>query len=1040
MDRLQRILRQVNVGLHAQPCAGLDAREDRRAKAAAVVMQYIEGVHRLRTSGETPPMTLYELIMHFPERSGGVSGGFSGRLEKRFDKAEASGSLRPLELLPGPWHDAKTREDKLRLLAADTVAQEAGMQLQLYAAYQLRYGDKGLSSNIAVPCVVMHSRTSEKAKEEPQFTDSFNVIKVVCRVMVSDPEDAERIARIHVRKEPNFGPGLMDSVISTTDNEHWRDQRQHLMEAFLPLSTLAQIMPVSLARAKDCSERLAQQARDGPVDMSDFLLHEAQAQLQLALLGVPEETMDRTNAGIRATFAGSPDAKLGHLSGAMKDIMQHAREATNLGLPTDGCPVRGPLSRALQTGQFHSSTDYGTNLLIILFAGHDTTGHTMTWLLYELARHPDIQRKVQEEVDAFFASLQKDPTYKDGQADSFEGGAFGTPSVPPRFEIFEPSFAMSRIFKRSRTCVKKYEFWPSDLQRAGHTSVSVEEDDELWKVLQKIGKHDIYGIHMARMQKLPCKLIPTSKFRNGQERWWCPIHQGSYGKKKQVAEAKQTGVKCCDQRDALIDFVQSSDVLELTLVKPGEVQGENDYVELGLWIGLAPALDTFNEKTAEHGRKYFYAGIHVHARKEPGGKKVIDKNFPAVRIRDRTGRFSKIPTEGILVTSPAALEYLYYMEHRCPVNAQLGKCLDDQKVTRSSVDLAAVVRCKHCESLHEDIGDFFGENPHKKHLCGTCGRDIFGKANIGNPLQLFERPWRREIVGEKIDPQNKEIHIKTSEHRLMCWPSTPALFWSRDAPEIWGIHVHGFDAEGKRVIDDTYGTVYVDGKKLDRSKLFGDMLDNSFWMAEEAEMAAVAEELEDDLSQLPILDRCITERTLRLWPAVANGTFRQLQFGEDVKGAQGKQVSLPKGTLVTVSNWSRHRNPELWGPDAESFNPWREFTQQELARVGCPMAAANPQSGRFSPFAHNPRSCLGKNFAQMEMRLILSQLLRKFSFSLAPPYDKSDDVQTASTEKLAFRGVNRGGTMGPMDMERGGSVSPGERFLIALKMHVHPRA
>ena len=48
------------------------------------------------------------------------------------------------------------------------------------------------------------------------------------------------------------------------------------------------------------------------------------------------------------------------------------------------------------------------------------------------------------------------------------------------------------------------------------------------------------------------------------------------------------------------------------------------------------------------------------------------------------------------------------------------------------------------------------------------------------------------------------------------------------------------------MIDDTYGTVYVDGKKLDRSELFGAMLDNSFWMVEEAEMAAVAEELEDD--------------------------------------------------------------------------------------------------------------------------------------------------------------------------------------------------
>ena len=80
----------------------------------------------------------------------------------------------------------------------------------------------------------------------------------------------------------------------------------------------------------------------------------------------------------------------------------------------------------------------------------------------------------------------------------------------------------------------------------------------------------------------------------------------------------------------------------------------------------------------------------------------------------------------------------------------------------------------------------------------------------------------------------------------MCWPSTPALFWSREAPEIRGIHVHGFDADGQRVIDDTYGTVYADGKKLCRSELFASMLQNSFWMVEEAEMAAVAEELEDD--------------------------------------------------------------------------------------------------------------------------------------------------------------------------------------------------
>lgn len=286
----------------------------------------------------------------------------------------------------------------------------------------------------------------------------------------------------------------------------------------------------------------------------------------------------------------------------------------------------------------------------------------------------------------------------------------------------------------------------------------------LGRHLEKIGQHEVYGVHMARMQTLPCHLIQSSKFRNGADRWWCPIHQGAYGKKAQVLKAEKTGIKCCDHSDALVDFIRSSEIMELNLVKPQDVHGENDYCELGIWIGLAPAIDTFNAE-----RRYFYAGIHVHARKAIGGRKVIDTNFPAVRIKDRTGHFPKIPSEGVLVTSPAALEYLYYMEHQCPVNALLGvECLESQGVPRSQVDLTAIVKCKHCQALHEDIGDFFGENLHKKHLCGTCGRDIFGKGAIGNPLQVFQRPWRREIVGDRIDPQNKELHVKSSEHRLMC--------------------------------------------------------------------------------------------------------------------------------------------------------------------------------------------------------------------------------------------------------------------------------
>merc|ERR1712232_268739 len=98
-------------------------------------------------------------------------------------------------------------------------------------------------------------------------------------------------------------------------------------------------------------------------------------------------------------------------------------------------------------------------------------------------------------------------------------------------------------------------------------------------------------------------------------------------------------------------------------------------------------------------------------------------------------------------------------------------------------------------------------------------------------------------------------------------------------------------------------------------------------------------------------DRCITE-ILRLWPAVANGTFRQLQFDDTVTGPDGQPGMLPRGTSVQIVNWSRHRNPDLWGADADHFNPHRDFRPEEVARVGSASAAVSPESERFSPFAH----------------------------------------------------------------------------------------
>jgi cytochrome P450 len=136
----------------------------------------------------------------------------------------------------------------------------------------------------------------------------------------------------------------------------------------------------------------------------------------------------------------------------------------------------------------------------------------------------------------------------------------------------------------------------------------------------------------------------------------------------------------------------------------------------------------------------------------------------------------------------------------------------------------------------------------------------------------------------------------------------------------------------------------------------------------------------EDLKQLKYMTRCIHE-TLRLWTSIPNGTSRELICDDYIIGKNKQQVKLPKGTYVQIPNWTRHRNPELWGIDVLVFNPDRDFEDEEIyGNFG--LAGYNPNTSRFSPFTFGPRDCIGKNFTQIEMRLILIHLLKNFKFTL----------------------------------------------------------
>ena len=123
-------------------------------------------------------------------------------------------------------------------------------------------------------------------------------------VILSNPHDVERICKTHIKKAPIFTSFLHNSIISTTDNEEWNDQRQDMNLAFIPKLSLKKIFPISQQRAQTCVSLLKDKSENytKSVDMSDFFLNETLAQLQLAMFGFSDTFQESTNKKLRNNY------------------------------------------------------------------------------------------------------------------------------------------------------------------------------------------------------------------------------------------------------------------------------------------------------------------------------------------------------------------------------------------------------------------------------------------------------------------------------------------------------------------------------------------------------------------------------------------------------------------------------------------------------------------------------------------------------------------------------------------------------------------
>ena len=116
----------------------------------------------------------------------------------------------------------------------------------------------------------------------------------------------------------------------------------------------------------------------------------------------------------------------------------------------------------------------------------------------------------------------------------------------------------------------------------------------------------------------------------------------------------------------------------------------------------------------------------------------------------------------------------------------------------------------------------------------------------------------------------------------------------------------------------------------------------------------------DQLKEMKYLDACIKE-TLRLnTPAVS--VARMTKEDTTIGG-----YHFPKGTMMMVQIHTIHRNAKYW-PNPTVFDPSRFLDEKDR------------DSFLLLPFSKGARMCIGVNFAMIELRSLLSLLLRKYEF------------------------------------------------------------
>ena len=116
------------------------------------------------------------------------------------------------------------------------------------------------------------------------------------------------------------------------------------------------------------------------------------------------------------------------------------------------------------------------------------------------------------------------------------------------------------------------------------------------------------------------------------------------------------------------------------------------------------------------------------------------------------------------------------------------------------------------------------------------------------------------------------------------------------------------------------------------------------------------------VTQLTYITQVLKE-ALRLWPPAPAYGIAPLK-DETIGG----KYKLKKNTFITVLVMALHRDPSVWGPNPDAFDP-ENFSRE---------AEAKRPVNAWKPFGNGQRACIGRGFAMHEAALAIGMILQRF--------------------------------------------------------------